>query len=33
MKSLSVEDELTGDYFSDDMGNFDFSGITNFEAG
>lgn len=32
MKSLSVEDELTGDYFSDDMGNFDFSGITNFEA-
>ena len=32
MKTLSVEDELTGDYFSDDMGNFDFSGITNFEA-
>lgn len=31
MKTLSVEDELTGDYFSDDMGNFDFSGITNFE--
>ena len=32
MKTLSVEDELTGDYFSDDMGNFDFSGVTNFEA-
>jgi len=32
MKTLSVEDELTGDYFADDMGNFDFSGVTNFEA-
>lgn len=32
MKTLSVEDELTGDYFADDMGNFDFSGITNFET-
>lgn len=32
MKNLSVEDELSGDYFSDDMGNFDFSGITNFET-
>ena len=32
MKTLSVEDELTGDYFADDMGNFDFSGVTNFEV-
>ena len=32
MKTLSVEDELTGDYFADDMGNFDFAGITNFET-
>ena len=32
MKPLSVDDELTGDYFSDDMGNFDFSGIKKFEA-
>lgn len=32
MKELSVEDELSGDYFSDYMGNFDFSGITNFET-
>lgn len=31
MKTLSVDEELTGDYFADDMGNFDFSGITNFE--
>ena len=31
MKTLSVGEELTGDYFSDDMGNFDFSGVTNFE--
>lgn len=32
MKTLSVEEELPGDYFADDMENFDFSGITNFEA-
>lgn len=32
MKALSVGDELTGDYFTDDMGNFDFSGVTNFES-
>ncbi|MBS5527384.1 MAG: hypothetical protein KHX42_04420 [Prevotella sp.] len=32
MKTLSVEDELTGDYFADDMGNFDFSNVTNFET-
>lgn len=32
MKTLSVEEELTGDYFTEDMGNFDFSGVKNFET-
>lgn len=32
MKTLSVEDELNGDYFANDMGNFDFSKVTNFET-
>lgn len=32
MKDLSVEDELSGGYFVDDMGNFDFSSINNFET-
>lgn len=32
IKTISVEDELTGDYFAEDMNNFDFSGITNFET-
>lgn len=32
MKRLSVEEELTGDYFANDMGNFDFSSVPNFEA-
>ncbi|MEG1860225.1 MAG: hypothetical protein RRY07_01780 [Bacteroidaceae bacterium] len=30
-KTISVEDELTGDYFANDMTNFDFKGIKNFE--
>lgn len=32
IKSICVEDELTGDYFADDMNYFDFSGVTNFET-
>lgn len=31
MKPLSIDEELSGDYFADDMGNFDFSEVTNFE--
>ncbi len=31
MKALSVEEELTGNYFTEDMGNFYFSGVNNFE--
>ncbi len=31
MKTLSIEEELTGDYFNEDMGNFDFSSVKNFE--
>lgn len=31
MKSIAVEDELTGDYFAHDMNNFDFKGAKNFE--
>lgn len=31
MKEISVEDELTGDYFAHNMDNFDFKGIKNFE--
>lgn len=30
-KELQAEDELTGDYFANEMNNFDFSGIENFE--
>jgi hypothetical protein len=30
-KDLHAEDELTGDYFANEMNNFDFSGIANFE--
>lgn len=30
-KELHTEDELTGDYFANEMNNFDFSGIVNFE--
>lgn len=29
---LNVEDELTGDYFANQMNNFDFSGAENFEV-
>jgi hypothetical protein len=29
-RMLSVEDELTGDYFANEMNNFDFSGAVNF---
>lgn len=29
-KNISVNEELTGDYFANDMGNFDFKGTTNF---
>lgn len=32
IKTLSVEDELIGEYFADDMNNFDFSEVTNFET-
>lgn len=32
MKTLSVEEELAGDYFTEDMGNFDFSGVKNFKT-
>lgn len=32
IKTLSVEDELSGEYFAEDMNNFDFSGVTNFET-
>lgn len=28
---LSIEDELTGDYFANEMNNFDFSEVENFE--
>jgi len=31
-RALSVEDELTGDYFANQMNNFDFSGAENFEV-
>ena len=30
-KLLHAEDELTGDYFANEMNNFDFSGVKNFE--
>ena len=30
-KQLNTEDELTGDYFANEMNNFDFSGVANFE--
>ena len=30
-KILDVEDELTGDYFANEMNNFDFSEVENFE--
>ena len=30
-KLLHTEDELTGDYFANEMNNFDFSEVTNFE--
>ena len=30
-KTLHTEDELTGDYFANEMNNFDFSGVKNFE--
>lgn len=30
-KTLQTEDELTGDYFANEMNNFDFSGVKNFE--
>lgn len=30
-KDLHTEDELTGDYFANEMNNFDFSGVSNFE--
>lgn len=32
IKDIPVEKELTGDYFANDMGNFDFKEITNFET-
>lgn len=32
MRTLTVTDELTGGYFSDDMGKFDFSKAKNFES-
>lgn len=28
---MHTEDELTGDYFANEMNNFDFSEVTNFE--
>lgn len=31
-RELTVEDELTGDYFANQMNNFDFSGAENFEV-
>ena len=31
VKDLKAEDELTGEYFANEMNNFDFSGIENFE--
>lgn len=31
-RKLTVEDELTGDYFANQMNNFDFSGAENFEV-
>lgn len=31
MKDISVEDEFTGDYFANNMDNFDFKGFKNFE--
>lgn len=30
-KEIRTETELTGDYFANDMSNFDFSGVPNFE--
>lgn len=30
-KELQTEDELTGEYFANEMNKFDFSGVTNFE--
>ena len=30
-KDLHTEDELSGDYFANEMNNFDFSEVTNFE--
>lgn len=31
-KVIAPDDELTGDYFADDMSNFDFASISNFKA-
>lgn len=31
LEPISVEEELVAEYFKDDMGNFDFSGVKNFE--
>ena len=31
-KDLHTEDELTGDYFANEMNNFSFSGISNFKV-
>ncbi len=31
MRALAVEDELSGDYFDDNMGKFDFADISNFK--
>lgn len=32
IRQLAVEDELTGDYFANDMNNFDFKDVSNFET-